>query len=106
MNLKKYVNKLCTPAYAYMLVSVLTLLILGFQNLGNSTSYCVGQYRCNVSNTGAVFLGKVIYVLFWIWALNMFCKFGHKNIAWFLFLLPYAFMILGIATLFSPRPLM
>ena len=106
MNLQKTVKKLCTPAYVYMIVSVLTLLLLGLQNLGNSTSYCVGQYRCNVSNTGAVFLGKVIYVLFWIWALDMVCKLGYKNVAWFLFLLPYAFMILGIASLFSPRPLM
>ena len=106
MNLQKNIKQLCTPAYAYMLVSVLTLILLGIQNMGNSTSYCVGQYRCNVSNTGYVFLGKVIYVLFWIWALDYVCKLGYKNIAWFLFLLPYTFMIVGIASLFSPRPLM
>ena len=106
MKLNKTIKKLCTPAYAYMIVSVLTLFLLGFQNLGNVNTYCVGRYQCNVSNTGFVFLGKVIYVIFWIWVLDTICKLGYKNIAWFLFLLPYAFMILGIASLFSPRPLM
>ena len=76
MKLNKTIKKLCTPAYVYMVVSVITLLLLAVQNFGNVNTYCVGQYECNVSNTG------------------------------FVFLLPYTFMILGIASMFSPRPLM
>lgn len=106
MKLNKTIRKLCTPAYVYMIVSIITLLLLAVQNFGNVNTYCVGQYECNVSNTGFVFLGKVLYVIFWIWVLNTLCRLGYKTLAWFLFLLPYTFMILGIASMFSPRPLM
>ena len=87
MNIKTLGKKLCTPAYAYMIVSLITLIFLGIQNFGNINTYCVGQYECDVSNTGLIFLGKILYVIFWIWALDLLCKLGHKNIDWFLFLL-------------------
>jgi len=41
---------------------------------------------------------KVLYILFWTWVLNLMCKGGYKNVAWFLVLLPFVlfFVVLGL----------
>jgi hypothetical protein len=67
-----------------------------FQNIGNDDRYCLGSFACQVPSTIAVFIVKIVYVLFWTWILNMMCNDGHVNIAWFLVLLPFVllFMIL------------
>ena len=90
-------RKMCTPAFVYLVLAVVSVLLIALQNLGNTKKYCVGLFECNVDNTLVVFLFKVIYVLFWTFILNVLCKAGHKNIAWFLVLLPFIllFVIIG-----------
>ena len=43
--------------------------------------------------------------MFWTWILNLMCKDGHKNIAWFLVLLPFImiFVITGIVMVKQKR---
>ena len=41
MKLNKTIRKLCTPAYVYMVVSIITLLLLAVQNFGNVNTYFV-----------------------------------------------------------------
>lgn len=98
MLLIKNIKDLCTPSKLYFGLSAFLLFVMFLQNLGNTTSYHLGCYSCVVSSTILVFSFKFLYILFWTWILNLMCKDGKKNIAWFLFLFPFLllFVILGI----------
>lgn len=93
----KLIKKLCTPAYVYLVVSVIAIVILMFQNSGNVNSYCMGSYECEVPSTALIFIVKFIYVAFWTFVLDSICKAGHKQFSWFLVLLPFIlfFVFLG-----------
>lgn len=93
-------KKLCTPAHVYFLISVVSLIIMGIQNLGNVNKYCVGNYECTVTNTLGVFIVKFLYVVFWTWVLNTLCRAGYKRLSWFIFLLPFISMFVLIALMF------
>ena len=99
MNLQKTVKGLCKPSYIYFVISMIALVLMGIQNLGNNHTYACGMYQCSVDNTLSVFIGKLIYVLFWTWLLNVFCKAGYEKLSWFLVLLPIVLMFVMIATL-------
>jgi hypothetical protein len=40
-ELIKKIRKLCTPAFLYLALSMLTIFVLLFQNLGNNNKYCI-----------------------------------------------------------------
>ena len=94
----KTLKDLCTPAMLYFVISMIALIVVLFQNLGNTNSYRVGSFSCRVPNTAAVFIVKLIYVLFWTYVLNLICKDGHVGLSWLLVLLPWIllFVIMGI----------
>lgn len=98
MTIRDSIKGLCTPAYVYLVLSVLAIIVLMFQNAGNTNKYCVGMYECQVDNTHTMFLGKGLYVLFWTFVLNAICKAGYKEISWFLVLLPFLlfFVLIGL----------
>ena len=98
MNIVKSVRRLCSPAYVYLVLSVISIVVLMFQNAGNTSTFCIGSYDCPVSSTGLVFAGQVLYVAFWTFVLNAICKAGYKNFSWFLVLVPFIFLFfyLGI----------
>lgn len=93
-------KNLCTPAYVYLVISVLAIIIMIVQNYGNVNTYCVGSYSCSVTSTVLIFLIKALYVLFWTWVLNLICRSGSPNIAWFLVLLPFILFFVFIALFF------
>ena len=97
MNFKN----LCTPSYAYLVVSLLGLITISIQNLGNNNLFCLGQEKCGVSSTGLVFVLEILYILFFTWALNKLCELGYEKISWFLFLLPFVLMIFGLLTMIA-----
>ena len=94
----KIIKKLCTPAYVYLVISVVSIVVLMFQNCGNVDTYCVGSYECPVPNTALVFFIQFIYVAFWTFILDSICKAGHKQFSWFLVLFPFIlfFVLLGM----------
>jgi hypothetical protein len=94
----KTLKELCTPAMLYFVISMIGLVIVLMQNLGNTNSYHVGSFSCRVPNTAAVFIVKLIYVLFWTYILNLICKDGHTSLSWLLVLLPWLllFVMMGI----------
>jgi hypothetical protein len=96
-SLMDRIRKLCTPAYVYLVISVIALVLMGFQNVGNSTEYCAGSYSCAVNSTILVFVVKILYVIFWTWILNLICKAGAPIVSWVLVLLPFVLMFLLIA---------
>ena len=93
-------KNLCTPAYVYLVISVLAIIIMMVQNYGNVNTYCVGSYSCSVTSTVLIFLIKALYVLFWTWVLNLICRAGSPNLAWFLVLLPFILFFVFIALFF------
>ena len=98
MKLLKKVNSLCPPAYFYLVVSVVAVLLLAAQNLynGDLKQLCVGSYSCNVSNVLLLFVAKALYVTFWTVVLDAFCKYGLKKLSWFLVLFPLVLFAVGL----------
>ena len=90
-------RNLCTPSYVYLVISMISIFILFFQNIGNFDKYCIGNYSCNVTNTTLIFVIKILYVLFWTWILNLICRAGAPGIAWFLVLLPFIVLFILLA---------
>ena len=101
MAFLKSFKELCSPAAVYFVVSIFALIMILFQNLGNSNSYHVGNFSCRVPSTMIVFIVKLIYVLFWTWLLNLICKDGYTGVSWLLVLFPLIlfFVIISIIML-------
>jgi hypothetical protein len=90
MAFPRKLKELCTPAFIYFVLSVIGILVTVVSNFGGrSNMYTLGNFSSPVPHTGLVFIVKVIYVLFWTWILNLMCKDGHREISWFLVLLPF-----------------
>ena len=98
-------SQLCTPSYVYFILSVIVLVIAAIQNMGNSGKYSLGMFSCNVPSCIAIFIVKIIYILFWTWILNLICRDGHTGIAWFLFFLPFIllFILLGSGMMYQKK---
>jgi hypothetical protein len=90
-------KNLCTPAYVYLVISSIALVVMFLQNVGNSNVYCLGTYSCEVSNTAMIFAIKLLYVLFWTWLLNIICRGGASAFAWVLVLMPFIILFLLLA---------
>ena len=99
MAFPKSVKQLCTPAYIYFLLSVIGIIMAIIQNVGNNRVYSLGSMSVPVPNTILVFIIKIVAILFWTWILNMMCKDGHKEIAWFLVLLPFVMLLFMVGTM-------
>lgn len=94
------IRNLCSPAYFYLVISVIVLVAMGIQNVGSNTTYCAGSYTCSVSNTALIFLIKLLYVVFWTWVLNLICNAGAPVVSWILVLLPIVLMFFMIILFF------
>jgi hypothetical protein len=89
-------SQLCTPSLVYFVISVIGLAMAIMQNIGNRRRYNLGSFSCQVPSCLAVFIIKVVYILFWTWILNLMCRDGHDEIAWFLVLLPFILLAIII----------
>jgi len=103
MKLVKDIKKMCTPAIVYLLLSVFSLLVLVFSNLGNRTTLCVGEYDCPVDNVFVIFVVKALYIAFVTIVLDSLCKNGWGAISWFLVFLPIFlfFIVLGLFMIYQ-----
>jgi hypothetical protein len=88
---------LCKPAYTFLVISTIALLIMFFQNVGNANMYCLGTYSCGVYSTSLIFLVKLFYILFWTWLLNIICDEASPLWSWFLVIFPFFLMFGSIA---------
>ncbi len=96
-QIPKTINELCTPAAIYFMISIITMGIIAFQNMGNTNKFCVGNYACDVPSTMLVFIIEIAYVLFFTWVLHLICKAGYTSISWVLLLLPYILFFVLLA---------
>ena len=92
------IKSLCTPAMVYFLVSVITLFYMILNNLGNTRTFCMGEYDCPVDNINVIYLIKIVYLLFVTIVLDSLCKNGYAGISWFLVFFPvlFFFAVLGL----------
>ena len=102
MPFPRKLKDLCTPSLLYFVISMLGLIAMIVQNFGNSNMFRLGPFNASVPNTTVIFIVKFIYILFWTWILNLMCKDGHKDVAWFLLLIPFILMFV-LAGLFMIR---
>jgi len=91
------IKELCTPAAIYFIISVVTLALIAFQNMGNTNKFCLGTYACDVPSTMLIFTVEIIYILFFTWVLHLICKAGYTTVSWVLLLLPYILFFLLLA---------
>ena len=101
MALPKKLKDLCPPALLYFVISMIGVVILVFQNIGNRNHYSLGNFSCRVPITILCFIFKIIYILFWTWILNLICKDGYTGISWLLVLFQFIlmFVIIGLIML-------
>ena len=97
MAFPKSLKELCNPSLFYFIMSIVGLLIVAFQNMGNNNELMVGSTMLKVENSPVIFIVKLLYILFWTWILNLICKDGHSGISWLLVLMP--FILIGLMTL-------
>ena len=57
-------KKMCTPAMIYFLISMFTLVVMIFSNIGNSNKFCMGEFECPVDNLFLIYIVKFGYLLF------------------------------------------
>ncbi len=98
MAFPRSLKELCTPSKIYFIISIVAVILMLIQNMSNDDVFEIGCYSCNVPSTLFIFVMKMIYILFWTWILNLMCKDGHSDIAWFLLLVPF-FIALIIAAM-------
>lgn len=93
-------KQLCTPSYVYFIISFIGLILSAMQNMGNNHRYSLGNFSCPVSSCLFIFAIKIVVILFWTWVLNLMCKDGHSEVAWFLVLFPFIifFIIIMMAS--------
>ena len=91
------VRKLCSPAYVYLVISMISVFVLMFQNMGSNHVFCAGSYSCNATNTALVFTIQIIFIFFLTWLLNTLCQNGASVVSWILVILPIVFMFTMIA---------
>lgn len=90
------VQSLCTPAFIFFIISIISLFVMIFDNLENTHSFCFGNVSCNVSNTSMVFIVEIVFLVFWTWLLNFICSRGYSGLAWFILLFPYILLLMVI----------
>jgi hypothetical protein len=95
------VQSLCTPAFVFFVISVISLFIMIFDNLENTHSYCFGNVSCNVANTSMIFMIEIVFLVFWTWLLNFICSRGYPSVAWFILLFPYILLFVVILMIAS-----
>jgi hypothetical protein len=90
---------LCTPAFIYILLSSVGIIIIAYQNYGNQNLYCVGNVNCPVQSTTPIFIAKILYVLFWTFILNTLCSYGYYKLSWFILLLPFILFFVVVSVM-------
>ena len=98
-------KNLCEPAMFYLVISLIAILIMAFQNIysGSNNVYCLGSYSCVVSSTFLIFVIKMVYVIFWTWVLNLICRAGVPVLSWVLVLVPFILQFILLASMMMMR---
>lgn len=97
-------NKLCVQSQLFLFISVISLISIVYYNYDAlDFTLCIGEYRCfsTLSKTDLLLLNS-FYIYFWTFILDLMCKSGYKNLAWFFVLLPILLLIIFLLFVFGP----
>ena len=72
-------KKMCTPAQVYLVIAILAGLLALFNH-----------------NSVATVVANFLFALVWTYILSWLCQQGYKSLSWFLVLLPYIILLLGM----------
>jgi len=64
------ISSLCTPAFIYIIISIIILLVTLFKSL-------------NITDT----VISLFFILLWTWVLNYFCIKGYKIVSWLILII-------------------
>jgi len=78
--------KLCTPAKIYFAISVISVIFGLFSGLNLLTAFW-----------------RLLFSFIWTFILGWLCKKGFSSISWFLVLLPYILIVLGVFGIYHMR---
>ena len=92
-------TQMCTPATIYFVISLISLILIGVNNVENNDKICIGNYNCYVGNNATIFILNAIYILFWTFVLDLMCKSGYSSLSWFVLLLPFIIIFILFTTL-------
>jgi hypothetical protein len=91
---------LCPPAEFYLVVSMIGLVIMSFQNFGTSSVYCLGNLACDVKSVYSIFFTKLFYILITTWVLNIICRKVSVTLSWLIIFIPILFYFISIILIF------
>ena len=56
---------LCTPAYVYLVLSIILLIVMFCQNMYNGVNvFCLGSQQCNITDSTNIYLIKIVLIIF------------------------------------------
>ncbi len=90
------VRSLCTPAFVFFVISIISVLVMMFENIQNTNTYCFGNVSCDVANTSMIFIVKILTIIAWTWLLDVLCGKGYEKLAWFILLFPYILFLIVV----------
>ena len=79
---------LCTPAHLYLLISLFSIVIAMLKGF----------------HPGAI-IGKILWMMIWVYGLNYLCKKGQPTIAWLLVIFPFVLLLTVVLTMLSLKRL-
>lgn len=85
---------LCKPARIYLVLSIITFIVMVYQNYGNVDYYCLGRVHCESPNLTYIYLIKFLYVSFWTLIIQLLCNSNQHILAWLLVLYPIILYII------------
>jgi hypothetical protein len=65
-----------------LVISVITMLVMLYQNSSFNDIFCLGTFGCESENKPYLFFLNAVYVIFWTWILNVLCVNNYTMLSW------------------------
>jgi ABC-type transport system involved in multi-copper enzyme maturation permease subunit len=90
-KLSRYIKSLCTPAYIYFILAVISTIIYIYTMLSSSDNDDdIIRHHYTLMGLVCKMAWHVLFLLF----LDYLCRKGHKTVAWGILFLPFILMLL------------
>ena len=85
MDAMKIFQELCTPAKIYFIIALIGVF------------FAIFTKACCIETT----LTNLVFAVVWTYILSWLCTKGYKSVSWFLVLLPYVLILLGVVAVMT-----
>ena len=90
-SVQKFISKLCTPAFLYLILSVMSTFMYIYVMLEASNDENMNEPVHHYTLFGLIC--KIVWHLLFLLFLDYLCRKGHKTISWIVLFLPFLLMI-------------